>query len=417
VLTIQVVGSALAYGTQILLARWMGPLEFGIFVYAWSWVTLLPILAALGLGKSVIRLVPEYLARGDWGRLSGVIRRSSQTVLLAGLAVTACAYATLLVVLKGHVAGYYVAPLSIGFAAIPLLGLLLLYSGLARGFGWAGLAYAPRLVIQPGLFVIALFLLVLFAVPLTSRAALALAAIACLITALGQWIVFRRNLPAEVRRARPAYDSRQWMRIALPVLLVDSIVLVLWQVDVVMLGSIRTPQEVALYNASLKTAGLVIFFFTALSALAGPRFAMLYASGDRQQLQNFVSGVARWIFWPSLLVVLGVLACGKMILGVFGASFVAAYSTLAVLSVGFLFYAATGPTSEYLIGSGNQDAIVLANACAAGANVALNAVLIPLWGTLGAAVASLISLGILSVWLYAVVRRRLGLNALFLGSG
>lgn len=180
VLTIQVVGSALAYGTQILLARWLGPLEFGIFVYAWTWVTLLPILAALGLGKSVIRLVPEYLARGDWGRLSGVIRRTTQTVFLTGLALAICAYASL-ILLTGRVAEYYVVPLSIGLAAVPLLGLLILYSGLARGFGWAGLAYAPRLVIQPGLFVVALFALVLFTARVTSRTALILAVVACLI--------------------------------------------------------------------------------------------------------------------------------------------------------------------------------------------------------------------------------------------
>jgi hypothetical protein len=36
------VGSAvLAFGSQVLFARWMGTFEFGIYLYVWTWVLML----------------------------------------------------------------------------------------------------------------------------------------------------------------------------------------------------------------------------------------------------------------------------------------------------------------------------------------------------------------------------------------
>ena len=45
----QVAGVILTYLTQILLARWMGETEYGIYAYVLSWVMLLAIPAGLGL--------------------------------------------------------------------------------------------------------------------------------------------------------------------------------------------------------------------------------------------------------------------------------------------------------------------------------------------------------------------------------
>ncbi len=48
-MAIRVVGAALALLTQVALARWMGQFEYGVFLFAWSWVFLLALVASLGL--------------------------------------------------------------------------------------------------------------------------------------------------------------------------------------------------------------------------------------------------------------------------------------------------------------------------------------------------------------------------------
>src|SRR5258708_36313871 len=47
------VGSALlALASQVLLARWMGSYEFGIYIYVWTWVLMIGALSDVGLSSA-----------------------------------------------------------------------------------------------------------------------------------------------------------------------------------------------------------------------------------------------------------------------------------------------------------------------------------------------------------------------------
>jgi O-antigen/teichoic acid export membrane protein len=73
VFLIRVASAMLAFGSQILLARWMGSFEFGIYVYVWTWVLLLGQLMDLGIGTAAQRFIPEYRDRGGLALLRGFI--------------------------------------------------------------------------------------------------------------------------------------------------------------------------------------------------------------------------------------------------------------------------------------------------------------------------------------------------------
>ena len=68
------VGSAiLAFGSQVLFARWMGTFEFGIYVYVWTWVLMVGQAIDLGLGTAAQRFIPEYRDRGLLALLRGFV--------------------------------------------------------------------------------------------------------------------------------------------------------------------------------------------------------------------------------------------------------------------------------------------------------------------------------------------------------
>src|SRR4030081_2501790 len=46
---IRLVSAALAYLSQILLARWMGGADYGVYVYVWTWVLLLGSMMDFGI--------------------------------------------------------------------------------------------------------------------------------------------------------------------------------------------------------------------------------------------------------------------------------------------------------------------------------------------------------------------------------
>jgi hypothetical protein len=51
---IRVVSAAITFVSQILLARWMGGFEFGIFIYGWTWLLLIGAMVDLGLGSAAV---------------------------------------------------------------------------------------------------------------------------------------------------------------------------------------------------------------------------------------------------------------------------------------------------------------------------------------------------------------------------
>ena len=70
---IRVAGAAIIFLSQILLARWMGGVEFGIYVYAWTWLQMVGDIIHLGLPLTAQRTIPEYTQRNDLDGLRGFL--------------------------------------------------------------------------------------------------------------------------------------------------------------------------------------------------------------------------------------------------------------------------------------------------------------------------------------------------------
>src|SRR5258707_11659928 len=94
IFVIRVVSAALAYLSQILLARWMGGSDYGVYVYVWTWVLLLGSMMDFGISASAQKIIPEYRARGEHALLRGFLSGSRWltfavssvvSLLLAGL--------------------------------------------------------------------------------------------------------------------------------------------------------------------------------------------------------------------------------------------------------------------------------------------------------------------------------------------
>src|SRR5512143_1395699 len=73
---IRVVSAALAYLSQILLARWMGTSDYGVYVYVWTWVLLLGSMMDFGISASAQKIIPEYRTGGHDALLRGFLSGS-----------------------------------------------------------------------------------------------------------------------------------------------------------------------------------------------------------------------------------------------------------------------------------------------------------------------------------------------------
>lgn len=405
---LQVAGAGLGFAMQVLLGRWLGPDGFGTYAYVVAWSGLLAVATGLGFPTTVLRFVPAYSSQRDWPRLRGILRVS---LLITIAAAGALSLLATLAILLLHAGGETIdLNVVLGFWLVPLLALMRLLQEAARGFRRIGLAYSPSLVIRPLLAIAAAAACVHFA-HLTSTSALAVtaAAIACLLVVQG--VLLWRGLSPDVRTAAPQYETRSWIRVALPLLLIASFTIVLSQTDIVMVGAFLGPHEAGLYTAASKTAGLVGLVLIAVTAIAAPMMSSLIAKDRHDELQALVSTVARWIFWPSLAIGVFLAVLASPILRMFGPGFPAAHWELTVLLIGQLVNAFAGAVGYLMILSGNQREAAWVYGWVALIHVVLNIGAILLFGAIGAAAATSASFALWNVWLYVLVVKRLGIQS------
>jgi len=411
---IRIVSAVMAYGAQILLARWMGTSDYGVYVYVWTWVLLLGSMMDFGISASAQKLIPEYRTRGEHALLRGFLS-GSRWLTFAVSSVVSLALVGLVKALTPWIDAAAIVPLYIGCATLPAFVVANTQDGIARSHDWMRLGLMPQFIVRQTLiigFTAGAFTLGL---NLGATAAMLASCAAVWLAMLGQMIVLNRRLSGHVQPGPKAYDISGWLAVSLPILLVEGFYLLLSYTDVLVLQQFRSSEEVGIYFAVVKTLALVSFIHYAMSATTAHRFAEYHAQGDTERLSAYVTHAIQWTFWPSLAATLVLLALGKPLLWLFGPQFVVGYDIMFIAAIGLVVRAAIGPVERLLNMLGHQHICALAYALAFVMNLVLCVALVPRWGGHGAAASTTISLVFETVLLFAIVRRRLGLHVLAFG--
>ena len=410
VFAIRIVGAGLTYASMVLLARWLGSYNFGIYAYVFVIVTLLGLAFSSGFNNSTLRFLLSYLARKKFRRLFGFLKQSYSIVL--GLSVVGSLLtATLVFLSRNIIEPYYFVPLLVGLLCVPVWTLLNQLEATARAFGWVNLAYIPGYVLRPLLLIGFVGAFVLFGGAADAIVALWAMIGACAFAALVQGVSIYSGIRRHLPEVKPTFHSRHWFTVSFSFLMIDGFRMLLDNTDVLMIGRLLEPDAVAVYFAVIRTAGLVAFISFSIIALAVPKFAELHSTGTRQELQKLVSNVIQLIFWPSLLGAVALALLGPFVLSLFGAGFEVGYPTMLVVLTGLVLRSATIPVEYLLIMTGHHRDTMLVYALAAVANIGLNVLLIPRFGIFGAAIATYTAMLSGNFCLYLLVRKRLGLNA------
>jgi O-antigen/teichoic acid export membrane protein len=411
---IRVVSAALAYFSQILLARWMGGSDYGVYVYVWTWVLLLGSMMDFGISASAQKIIPEYRTAGEHALLRGFLSGSRWMTFVVSSALSLLLVG-LVKLLSPWIDGNAVLPLYIGCFTLPAFVVANTQDGIARTHDWMRLGLMPQFIVRQSLIIGITAGAFALGFNLGATAAMLASAAAVWLAMLGQMIVLNRRLGSHIEPGPKTYDFRGWLAISLPILLVESFYLLLSYTDVLVLQQFRSSEEVGIYFAVVKTLALVSFIHYAMSATTAHRFAKYHALGDKARLSAYVAHAIKWTFWPSLAATILLLILGKPLLWLFGPQFVTGYDIMFVAAIGLVVRSAIGPVERLLNMLGHQHICALAYALAFVMNVVLCVALVPRFGGHGAAAATSISLVFETVLLFWIVRKRLGLHVLAFG--
>ncbi|HVV93402.1 MAG TPA: oligosaccharide flippase family protein [Hyphomicrobiales bacterium] len=408
----RLVGAAIGFATQVLLARTLPQGDLGLFYLATSVAVIAGILGCLGFPAVLMRFQVRYRGRAVadlTGALLKTSRRAGGLVALA-LAVLVAAYALFWPGLSPNLR----LGLVIGAAAAPPIAITRVVGAFAAGFRLFKLNLVPDLLVRPFLFLLFVLAVSTLRPPLTLP--LALGAFVALLYAqwLLQAVLLRRLLP-DLAAPRPLRTgvARAWVGAALPLVAVILFAEFFADLAIMLAGLFAPPQELAAFAVAIKIAMLAGFAIQVGYQIAFPDLAEAHRARDGRALMR-AARLSNVIGLGSALgATLVLIVAGDRVLGVFGPAFARWDGVLVLLMFGQILRALGGPNVQMLTLGGHQKALAWACAVSALTLIVLDAVLMPRFGALGAVAAVLGANAVWTALLAWLLRTRMGIRVDF----
>jgi O-antigen/teichoic acid export membrane protein len=399
-------GAGLSLAFNIAVARLLGTAGAGLFFLALSITTIGSVIGRVGLDNTLLRFVAAHGALGEWGKVKGV------HALGVKLAATVSGAVTLICFLFAPVLATAVfrkpdlaAPLRWMSLSILPFALVNLHAESLKGLKRIS---AAMLVQGIGVPLAGLALIVpLAGAAGAAGASVAYAAAAGLTALAGAWAWRRVSVEHD---DAPSFPFRDLWESCKPLLFVSVMnrAILPWS-PLFLLGIWADSREVGIFGAATRVAMVVSFTLATVNSVLVPKFAELYATGDREALGRTARRSAQMITLLASPVFLVMLFGGSRVMSVFGADFAEGAPVLAVLALGQLVNTLTGSVNHVLIVTGNEVIVRNTVVLATVAQVGICALLIPLAGVTGAAVAAAVTTAGINLAAALMVWKRLGI--------
>jgi len=411
---VQVAGAGLGLAAHFAVARLIGKSEYGIFALALSWVSTLAVIAQLGQDVSVVRFLPGYYLRGDWGKVRGLRRGVGALVLCASILIATIGCLVIYEASSKHEPAWS-RTLYIAFSMLPVLTQLQQSSALHRAFKRAISSSIYTAVARPIILIVLLAALSIVGVAVNAVVAMTaslLSAVAAL--AISAWDL-SRAWPAPHRNVHPKYELRRWATAGVHLSLLSIVVVAGNRLDVLLLGALAGTSEVGAYYAAAQIAGFTLYGLQAASVILAPMIAERYDEGDFMGLQVIARRAARLGFMGALAISIFFVCTGHWLLGLFGKGFESAYLPLLILLVGYCAVTAVGEVGFMLSMTRYQKQATLFALVGIIINGLASCLLVPSLGAVGAAIGAVLSIMTWRCLALRFVIKNLGVNPAIIG--
>ncbi len=401
------VSMAASLFVAIPMARHLGPADYGLLSLAVSFVAIIMPIAALGLHEMVTRELVEQPERRASIMGTVLAMRKIFAVLAIGLFGLYClygpfpddrtrlyAFAMVGLAIAGDASvfrNWFVANHALRDYAIANVVKTLIFAAIRLWFIFAGLGLEAFVWLQAAEF------------GTTGLAAI----IAYKFNRLPkEGLEFRRDLVGFFLR-------RSW-----PLLLASAAAVINLKIDIILLANMAGAHEAGIYAAAARISEVWYVIPNLLLTSAFPGLMMVRAKGKAEYHRFLQTGLDLLVAVSMAIAVVMTIIGPYAIPLLFGVQFAAASAILTVHVWSGVFVFIRALISKWLIAEELYRYSLISQLTAAIANIAFNLWLIPLYGAMGAALATLISYSLSAIGTLVILKQtrpmfRMAIKSLF----
>ncbi|MEX2596584.1 MAG: oligosaccharide flippase family protein [Salibacteraceae bacterium] len=398
-------GILTSYAFAFVVSKKLGVDAFGRFSIWLSMLTILTGIITLGLDKAILKAVAESFIQKDDHRIRKLMTTSTAFVLISATLVAAVIglFSPFItrIFYGDSTDAIYIEILAV---SIPALALLTVFGQAIRGLdltntyvlldhGFRYLLPIPIITLlfsfngyalETQAFSVGLILLVFYA----------------LFLLRGHF-----SIRGFLNLASHKVTMKQLLHIGLPLMVANVAILFKGWSDTLILAYLTDDVTVGYFNVSMKLAKLVSLPLVANNAAIAVTISGLLLAKEKSNLKDYYFKTVKRLSVFSAMLFIGVLVFHNQLLSQFNSNSDENFIALSILAASFLIGSIFGPVGLMLHISHFQKHYLRISVVMALASVALNFILIPFIGLIGAALSALVVQVIWNGWSFYYTRK------------
>jgi O-antigen/teichoic acid export membrane protein len=412
-LVLRIAGLASTFLLGVVLARGLGPAEYGVYGLVTTIAALLMTVTLLGTPQLAVRDFSILSQNEDWAGVRQRLLQYGLSTTLAGLLIGIAA--TLATQLAGAETRTVLLVAQGGVLTL-LMGITALAASMLRGLGAMIKGQVMDILVRPGLVFLLALLILASGRSIDAVTAIWLQVLVTLASSLVSilWIV--GSIPRGQRRLLEGQRPFRldWLRTAIPLGIVDMLRQLSGSYSVIFVGWIASAVDLGIFRVAVACGVVAAMPVTIFHIVFAPKMAQLNETGRTRELQQLLSGTTTAMLAIMVPATLASWFLGRLAISfAFGAQYAGAWLPLFFLCLAQLVNAAFGMGPILLAMCGGERRLTIIYIVAVGAGVLLTWPMTWRWGPAGAAAATNLTSLLIGLGSRDYGKRLLGVDVCF----
>lgn len=390
---------------SIVLARWLGAADLGLYRMVITVQGIAVLVATLGIPTALVKYVAEYKDNKD--KLSQTTTSGIISSVIFGIVTGILLYA-----LSGTLAGIFHMPelarlLKILAFALPFTSLLEALLGIFNGLREMK-TFAYLMILRSLLMILFIIAFVRLGFGIEG------AVLGIVFSVIGGCVfgLYRSRKFVHLNLQCFVQNAKKLVLFGSQLFGANAVNVIANQTDIILVGYFLAATEVGYYSIAISLSMFLTLIPMAMQRITYPATSEYWSKNNHQALQIMIDKSMKYSACILLPLGLGVgFFSREIITTIFGGEFIYAALPLCILLIARVIRGGTiVPIGGSFSGVGRPDIALKLGAISAGTNIGLNILLIPRFGIVGAAIATTASLLLGTIIFLALMPRILNLR-------